>query len=68
MNNQNIEELTIDLPPIIFSGKSSVKELKVKAHITVDKSNRVVELLHEKVKEYAYKEYLANKDKKKDQT
>jgi hypothetical protein len=60
MYDSNHPELTFNLPPIKFSGKSSVKELAVTVHVSLDESNRLNEFLLKEVLKQSEKESTSN--------
>lgn len=57
-------EIVFDLPPIKFSGRSAVKELKVTAHITSVKDDRILEFLNKEIMKQTLEENRGKKIKK----
>lgn len=64
MKNDVPSRLVFDLPPIKFSGRSTVKELAVTVNVTVDKDNRVLEFLNTEIMKLVQEENEGKKDKK----
>jgi len=64
MKDDILSDVVSDLPTIKFSGRSAVKELAVTVHAAVDKENRVLEFLNQKIKALIQEENNGEKENK----